>query len=225
MKFVMVVCVRARLPASRYRSLTKNKIVRPRSELDSADSSATGSKRFLPRNARNASTSLLPPVKTLLKNEIGCGCPSTSSSNSSGFNPLTNFPSLSKTITSVCTNSVLMRTTSSISAAGVGVGLGFFFSCAFAAREVKHSTAIMSGRVRLHITVHRLPVHRKQNNLGRYAEANGHDARTNACRHKQVVIVFEHVPRIIPVAKFRRLDDRSDQRKPDLPTVSVGCQQ
>src|SRR5215207_8254303 len=44
---------------------------------------------------------------------MGTGCPSTRGSKSSFFNPSTNRPCLSKTLTPACTSSALARTTSS----------------------------------------------------------------------------------------------------------------
>ena len=74
--------------------------------------------RFTPDNC---ASSLRLPALTRSKKATACGLPFTCNSNCSGRRPSTKRPCLSKTATSVCTSSDVMRTTSSSCSAADGL--------------------------------------------------------------------------------------------------------
>src|SRR5687768_8318421 len=107
-----VSAFRARvIPAGlRCASSRKKKTSRPRSLTGTG--AAAPEPFALPRTVARRAASRALPVFTSSKKEIACALPPTLNSNSSGRNPSTKCPRLSRTVTSVCTNSVLTRTTS-----------------------------------------------------------------------------------------------------------------
>ncbi len=105
----------------RCRSSTKKKMSRP---ADSAPAGLSGAAVLSAPPARdaaaaNCASSRRLPALTRSKKVTGCVLPLTCNSNCSGRRSSTKRPRLSKTATSVCTSSVVTRTTSS-SCSGAG---------------------------------------------------------------------------------------------------------
>ncbi len=110
------------LDAERCMSSTKKMTVRPRSSGSAAPPGVGPPAAPPPRAAASCASSFIVPALMRSKKAMGCGLPSTFSSNCAGASPSTNLPDLSKTITSVCTSSELMRTISSSSSLAVVAG-------------------------------------------------------------------------------------------------------
>lgn len=66
-----------------------------------------------------------------------------------------------------------------------------------------------------------LRLHSQQHDLGRHVETHTDDARANAGGDEKVMTIFENVAAGVALAVVRRMDDAADERKPDLPAVSM----
>src|SRR6478672_11953737 len=127
--------VRSTLAGDRCRSSTKKMMVLPRTIVEVKPVAAADGSAPVAADAGFGKVAGRPDI-TRSKNETGVGLPLTFNSNWSAFKPSTKWPSLSKTMTSVCTRSVLTRMTSASGSAGF-CGL----VCAkVAGRQAQHKT-------------------------------------------------------------------------------------
>src|SRR4029079_2433704 len=64
----------------------------------------------------------------------------------------------------------------------------------------------------------------QQNNFRRNTKSHGQNTCPNPRRHKQVMAIFKNMSTDVLLTVVRRLNDRPNDRKPNLSTVSMSCE-